>query len=193
MFSAKGLDITQEMIDEFLKLHDEKGPKPFLLTAFPCDTSIRCELTDTVEKYLGSTFDGFYNLLDGTHNSYGPHVDSTEGLPDVLCRLNILLCGHPGRIQYYTDECRPLLSSYPDEYFEKSDWYFDNNRASMWDFADPELVPSHVYDVDYPAFIKTDKIHAVVHDPKHKGQRRIVLSVPIISSTYEDVKEEFDV
>ena len=193
MFSAKGLDITQEMIDEFLKLHDEKGPEPFLLTAFPCDTSIRCELTDTIEKYLGSTFDGFYNLLDGTHNSYGPHVDSTEGLPDVLCRLNILLCGHPGRIQYYTDECRPLLTSYPDEYFEKSDWYFDNNRASMWDFADPELVPSHVYDVDYPAFIKTDKIHAVVHDPKHKGQRRIVLSVPIISSTYEDVKEEFDV
>jgi hypothetical protein len=193
MFSAKGLHITQEMINQFLELHYQNGPEPFLLTAFPCDTSIRCRLTDTIEEYLGSTFDGFYNLLDGTHNSYGPHVDSTEGLPDVLCRLNILLCGHPGRIQYYKDECRPLLSSYPEEYFEQSNWYFQNNRASMWDFADPELVPSEVFDVDYPAFIKTDKIHAVVHDPKHRGERRIVLSVPIISSTYEDVKEQFDV
>lgn len=193
MFSAKGLNITQEMIDEFLRLHVEQGPKPFTLTAFPGDTKIRSTLTDTVEQYLGSNFDGHWNLLDGTHDSYGPHVDSTEGLPDVLCRLNILICGNPGRIQYYSDECRPLLTSYPDDYFAETDWYFDNNRATMWDFADPELVPVKVYDVDYPAFIDTQQIHAVVHDPKDKGKRRIVLSVPLISSTYEDIKKEFDV
>ena len=193
MFSAKGLDINQNMIDEFLRLHDDKGPKPFLLTAFPGDTQIRCQLTDTIEQYLGSLFDGYFNLLDGTHNSYGPHIDSTEGLPDVQCRLNILLCGHPGRMQYYTEECMAHLTPYPDEYFQQSNWYFNNNRASMWDFADPELVPSRVYHIDYPAFIDTQQIHAVVHDPKHKGQRRIVLSVPFITSTYKEIKEEYDV
>ena len=194
MFSAKGLVITQQMKDEFMEIHDRIGPQPSVLTGFPHDTQVRCQLTDTVQEYLGDDFERLgFNILDGKHGAYGPHVDSIKGWPDVYCRLNVLVCGHPGRIQYYTDECRPNLTPYPDEYFQQSEWYFNNNRAEMWDFADRELVPDRVYNVEYPAFIRTDQIHAVINDPKHRGERRVVFSVPFTSKTYDQMKEKYDV
>lgn len=193
-FKAAGLQYTDDMVNQFIKLHDESGGMPSKKNTFPAMCDVRCELTDVVEEYLGDYFIGVFNVLDGLHGSYGPHIDNPKGSMDILCRLNILLCGHGGQIEYYTDDCIPNLSKMDDAYWLKANAMFQDRNVyqSIWDFADPGLEIAERVKVDYPSFIRTDKVHSVSHNPKHKKKRRLVLSVPFIGVPIEQLSEHFN-
>jgi len=167
------LTVTASDVKQFLQLLAKEYHQPI---AFPEYTEIRSRITDKIEKYLGDWFEDEFHVFVGKHSYYPVHIDNNYIQGRIVKgRLNVLLEGEPGHMQYYQTT---------DDYSGKT-W----KDTIQTDYQ--SLKPIDKVQCKYPAFVRTDILHDVHFNSCHKGKDRIMLSYPLYNHSWEQIVERF--
>lgn len=165
------LKVTASDVKQFLQLLTDEYHKP---VAFPEYTQIRSRITDKIKKYIGDWFEDEFQVFVGKHLYYPVHVDNNfiQGRM-VKGRLNVLLEGEPGQMQFYETTKDYTGKTWKDTFETKN------------------LKPIDRQQCTYPAFVRTDILHDVHFNRCDKGKDRIMLSYPIYNYSWEQIVDRF--
>ena len=162
------------IVDEFLDLLSKEYHKP---VADPEYTTVRCGLTEIIKLYLGDFYqDDEFHVFVGKHLYYPVHVDNNyiQGRM-VKGRLNVLLKGEPGQMQFY----------------QTTEDYTGKTWKDTFETDFKNLKPIERVKCSYPSFVRTDILHDVHFNSCDKGKDRIMLSYPIYNHSWEQIVEKF--